>query len=195
MNKTEHKASVQFTEEMKGYVTLGATNFEDGFKEGKAANNFFMFQLTIKTDDVDEFVKNPEHVAEATGWVQCDALGGRLEVEKGVFNLFVDTANLNQKKMFYRLWFHDSDGRPLTMTGFKSAQEDGVPRVWHDTTTLYVNILEGHLSPDQDAKANMLAAGILHILMMDFMHQMTTMRSDAPTFAARMAALEKFGPT
>jgi cholesterol oxidase len=67
MSQSDQKASVQFTEEMKGYVTFGATNLEDGFKDGKAADTFFMFHLTIKTDDAHAFVENPEHEAEATG--------------------------------------------------------------------------------------------------------------------------------
>lgn len=39
-----------FTEEMKGFLTLGANNFESGFKEGKEANRFFMFHSEIIYD-------------------------------------------------------------------------------------------------------------------------------------------------
>ena len=190
---TQAPIGFQFTEEMKGYLAAGETSFEDGFREGKAGDGYFMFHLTIKTDDLDGFLASPEHPADAIGYVEGSLVGGRRSVLKGVFNLFVDTADRNRKEMRYRLFFENAEGRPLTMTGFKSIQDDVGPDIWQDTTTLFTNIFPGHLQAEEEAGAELYATGILHILVPDFMHQLTTLRADAPTLPARLEAMARFG--
>ena len=49
-------SSVDFTEEMKGYVTLGETDYRKGEKQGKKDGTFLMFHLTIATDDIELFM-------------------------------------------------------------------------------------------------------------------------------------------
>jgi cholesterol oxidase len=188
-----HTTSFEFTEDMKGYVTFGKTNYEDGYRPGGENRKFLMFHVTIRTDDVDRFVDVPGHEAEAIGYLKCDELGGECAVEKGVFNLFVDTADLNRKKMKYRLFFHDANGQPLTLSGFKSVQNNVGPDVWKDTTTLFTNLYRGHVTAEQEAGTQILAAGILRIEMVDFLKELTTMRAHGPTFTARAAGMEKFG--
>ncbi len=73
MMSTDAKASFQFTEEMKGYVTFGSTNYEDGYKDGQESDTYVMFHLTIKTDDVDEFVASPAHEAGSSAKNHGDA--------------------------------------------------------------------------------------------------------------------------
>lgn len=183
----------QFTEEMKGYLAPGQTSFSDGFEAGKADDHYFMFHLTIKTDDVDAFLASPAHQAQALGYVQGDLVGGQRPVLKGVFNLFVDTADRNRKEMRYRLFFENAGGEPFTFSGFKSIQNDLGPDVWADTTTLFTNLYRGHVEADAEAEADLYATGVLHILLPDFLHQLTTMRADAPSFVERIGAMEKFG--
>lgn len=183
----------EFTEDMKGFVAFGQTNYEDGYQRGKADGSPLMFHLTIKTQDVDRFVASPEHEAEAIGFVRSDRLGGDRPVEKGVFNLFVDTADRNRKKMKYRLFFRDGDGKPVTLSGFKSVQDNVGPDIWKDTTTLFTNLFRGHLAAEQEAGTELLAAGILHIEPLDFLKELTTMRAHGPTFTARAEGMEKFG--
>jgi len=183
----------QFTEEMKGYLAAGETSFEDGYRKGKAGNSHFMFHLTIKTEDLDGFLASPEHQAQAIGYVQGNLVGGQRPVLKGAFNLFVATDDRNRKEMRYRLFFENAEGQPLTLSGFKSIQDNTDPDVWQDTTTLFTNVYRGHLEADQEAGAELYATGILHIELADFMHQLTTLRADAPTFLARLAAVERFG--
>lgn len=190
---TSTKISFQFTEEMKGYLAKGENSYEDGYKAGKNSDGYFMFHLTIKTDDLDTFLASPAHQAQATGYVQGDIIGGQCQVSKGVFNLFVNTDDLNRKEMRYRLFFENSDGKPFTMSGFKSIQDNTGPDIWKDTTTLYTNLYEGHLEADEEANAQIFATGILHILLLDFIHQMTTMHSNAPTLAQRLDATARFG--
>lgn len=186
-------ATVQFTEEMKGYVSFEATNFDDGYEAGKKSDTYFMFHLTIKTPDIDTFIASPDQQADAEGYVKCERLGGRRPVEKGVFNLLVDTGSLKTKQMYYRLFFRDGDGKPLTLSGFKRVQDNVGPDIWKDTTTLMTNILEGHVSKEDEPNAQIVAVGKLRIRVLDFLHQLTTFRADAPTFSARADALEKFG--
>lgn len=81
--------SLEFTEEMKGYVSFGELDAERGFREGKASATFLMFHRTIEIDDVERFVADPAHPASATGWVKCEELGGQRPVQRGLFNLFV----------------------------------------------------------------------------------------------------------
>ncbi len=82
--------SLAFTEEMKGYVTFGESDFDRGYRAGKDAGTAFMFHLTIETQDIDRFIADPRHTARAEGWIDSDVFGGKLPVDEGVFNLFVE---------------------------------------------------------------------------------------------------------
>jgi len=193
---TPVRSSVAFTEEMKGYVTFGETDFDRGYQQGRKDDTFLMFHLTISTADVDRFVKDPAHDTEdVTGWVRCDALGGQLPVEKGRFNLFVDQQDPAFKKMLYRLFFRDSVGNPVTLTGFKRVKDDSGHDLWSDTTTLYVRLLKGHIQEAEEKTAPELGAGILVIQPLDFLRQLTTFRAEAPggTVGDRVSALARFG--
>lgn len=186
-------SSLEFTEEMKGYISFGELDAEGGARKGKASDTSLMFHLRIVVDDVDRFIADPAHPASATGWVRCEELGGRLPVERGRFNLFVGSGDPALKKMRYRLYFSDGVGNPLTLTGFKDVADDPGIDLWSDTTTLYVRVLRGHVDADAEAGAAVSAAGILHIHMLDFARQLTTFRVHGPGIAARTRALADFG--
>ncbi len=187
---------LEFTEEMKGYVGFGADDFAAGSEAGQAAGWSIMFHLTISTDDVYAFISDRDHVGSAHGWVGCDALGGRRPVDRGVFNLFVDAGEYDgrpRKHMLYRLWFEDDLGRPLTLTGFKDIREGSPTDVWPDTSTLYTRLLQGHVEPEGDDAAPIVASGIIHILPLDFVRQCTTFRVSGPGLAGRLQAFAAFG--
>ena len=187
-------SSVWFTEEMKGYVGLGHEDYDAGARAGRETDGALMFHLTITVDDLDRFVVDPDHDATATGWVGCDVLGGKLPVERGVFNLFVDQDDPRDKRMLYQLWFSDASGRPLTLAGHKVVQDHPGLDVWSDTTTLYTRILAGHVAlaePGSD-QAEVVAAGILRIPPLDFARQLTTFRASGPSLSARLNALFRF---
>jgi predicted patatin/cPLA2 family phospholipase len=190
------RASVEFTEEMKGFVTFGETDFQRGHQQGERDGSSFMFRLTISTGDIDHFVTDPAHATNRVrGWVRCDALGGQFPVEQGRFNLFVDQQDPAAKRMFYRLFFRDSVGNPVTLTGFKRIEDNPGRDLWSDTTTLFVRLLKGHVEEDADAHAPVLGAGILIIQPFDFLRQLTTFRAEAPggTVGDRISALSRFG--
>lgn len=185
-------ASVQFTEEMLGHVTFGESDFARGAVAGRDGAGALKFHLTIVVDDIERFGSDPTRRAGAHGYLVCDALGGRLAVERGVFNLFVDTEP-GVKHMLYRLWFRDGAGHPLTMSGFKLVKDDAGFDVWKDTTTLFTRVLRGHVDEQEEASAEIVASGVLRIRVRDFARQLTTFRAGGPDAGAKLGALAKFG--
>jgi len=185
--------SVRFTEEMLGHVTFGESDFARGAQTGRDGSEFLKFHLTIEVADMERFSHDPMRQAGAIGYLQCDALGGRLPVEKGVFNLFVDSGP-GVKRMLYRLWFRDGVGHPLTLTGFKLVRDDAGFDVWKDTTTLFTHVLRGHVEVGEDAEAELVASGVLRIRVQDFAKQMTTFRAGGSGgIGAKLGGLIKFG--
>jgi predicted acylesterase/phospholipase RssA len=197
------RTTLGFTEEMKGYVTLGELDYDRGAREGQKSDTSLMFHLTITVDDVDRFVTHPEHdTDDLRGYIRCDALGGERPVEKGTFNLFVDEKDPAQKRMLYRLFFSDAHGRPLTLSGFKEIKDDPGRDVWADTTTLFTTIFKGHVGAAEEAALRKdpptlqnvhVASGIIVIQLLDFLKQLTTFRTEGPTLHDRAAATARFG--
>jgi hypothetical protein len=185
-------ASVQFTEEMLGHVTFGESDFARGAAPERDGAGALKFHLTIVVDDIERFGTDPTRRAGAHGYLDCDALGGRLPVEHGVFNLFVDTEP-GVKRMLYRLHFRDGAGHPLTLSGFKLVKDDAGFDVWKDTTTLFTRVLRGHVDEQQEASAEIVASGVLRIRIRDFARQLTTFRAGGPDAGAKLGALAKFG--
>lgn len=199
----EAQTKLRFTEEMKGYVTFAELDYDRGHRQGKEDGTSIMFHLTISVNGVNRFVTRPDHdTDDIDGYIECEALGGRLPVESGKFNLFVDQENPAQKRMLYRLFFRDSQGRPLTLSGFKRISDDPGFDLWHDTTTLFTRILEGHISEEQEAelagnpeqlRQSVVASGIIIIHFFDFLKQLTTFRTEGPTISDRTSAMARFG--
>lgn len=185
-------ATVRFTEEMLGHVTFGESDFARGARPDRDGSAAFMFHLTIEVQDIESFATDPLRPATATGYVHCDALGGRLPVERGWFNLFVDVEP-GVKHMLYRLWFSDGVGHPLTMTGFKLVSNDAGFDVWKDTTTLFTRVLRGHVEEGGDDTAELVASGVIRIRIRDFAKQLTTFRAGGPGVGAQAGAIAKFG--
>ena len=182
-------ATVRFTEEMLGHVTFGETDYNRGAAADRLGSSFFKFHLTIAVDDIHRFGTDPMRQAGAYGWVECDALGGRMPVERGVFNLFVNTEP-GVRRMLYRLFFRDGVGHPLTMTGYKLVRDDAGFDVWRDTTTLFTRVLRGHVEDHEEEGAELVGSGVLRIRVRDFAKQLTTFHVSPPL---RLDALARFG--
>lgn len=183
--------SVRFKEEMKGHVSFGEDHYERGAREGRQGDTRLMFHLTIEVENLDRFVADNRREATARGWVKCEALGGRLPVERGVFNLFVDDEP-GQKRMLYRLFFRDGVGHPITLAGFKVVRERSGGHVWRDTSTLYTRVLRGHVDEGGEPGAEVVASGILRLRPWDFARQLATFRAAGPSPAGRIAAIGRF---
>ena len=190
---SEHPADLEFTEKMRGFITFGEDDYDKGFRQGKKSKTACMFHVTVYMTDIERFIEDPQHQGSITGHVQCDALGGRLEVQQGWFNLFVDADEDGEERklMKYRLLIADGEGHPITLNGFKEVKDDRGFDVWSDTTTLFTHIYAGHVTPeDEDDAAEILATGILHVLPADFAVQCTTFRVHP---AHRVDAIGRFG--
>ena len=184
---------VRFTEQMKGFVSLGQQSFEEGCETGRTAQTPLMFELTIVIDDVDRFIADADHPAVAIGYIDSPLFGGCRPVLKGYFNLFADSGDQDRKTMRYQLFFEDAAGEPLTLSGFKTMRDDLGLDAWADTTTLFTTILQGHVAHDGTSEATVAATGILRIEVADFLHQLASFRADAPEFVQRSRAIAKFG--
>ena len=198
---TETETKLSFTEEMKGFATFNETDYDRGYRQGRETNTSIMFHLTITVHDVNAFVERPEHdTNDLQGYVECDALGGRLPVEEGKFNLFVDGADATRKLMLYRLLFTDKNGRKLTLSGFKDIKDDPGFDVWADTTTLYIRLLDGHFRASQNGfekepdapPESIIGSGIINIYFFDFMKQLTTFHTEGATLSDRNEARIRF---
>jgi cholesterol oxidase len=181
-----------YTEKIWGWFAFADRDSRMGFEHGRAAGSSIMFRLTITTDDVYRFIEDRNHTADAQGWIDSDALGGRLQVEHGTFNLFVDEGPAS-REMRYRLFFSDGVGRPLTLSGLKYIRAKRRTAVWSETSTLYAKLLTGHIPEGEEKPAALAGSGILRILPTDFAWELTTFRVHGPNASADLAALAAFG--
>lgn len=188
------KPGIRFTETMKGYYSKAETtaNYQNGYDQGKADGSSLEFTLTIESNDVEELIGSPEHLAYMTGTVTAKGLAETedFQVVEGQFNLFVDYApEVGTKRMNYALQMDSPNGQKYYFKGFKEVNDDKGPRIWHDTSTLYITLFNG---PDEHAPV--LGQGILHIELADFMKQMTTMKVvNAAKLTERIETMTKFG--
>jgi predicted acylesterase/phospholipase RssA len=187
--------SLAFDEVMWGWISPGrTTEWKEAFESGEQAGRALRVELTIAIDDLARFVAEPEHQASARGWVECAHLGGRFAVQEGRFNLFVDLGgDPARRRMLYRLFFAGPDGMPLTLAGEKVIRDDPGFDLWADTTTLYTRVFRGHVEPDGEPGAEVVATGILLVHLTDFLHQLTTFRARGASGREEARALVEFG--
>jgi len=186
--------TVAFTETMAGHVGLGQTECREGERVGKEQGTSLLFRITISVDDLARFVVDPLHEATARGYVQCEALGGRLPLERGLFNLFVDQKDPSDKRMLYQLWFRDGSGRPLTLAGHKVIHDHPGLDLWSDTTTLFTRVVHGHVTQAEaeGGDAGVVGAGFVYITPMAFARQLTTFRSTGSGAQGGVAGIVRF---
>jgi predicted acylesterase/phospholipase RssA len=189
--------SLRFTEEMKGFVKAGATaathdEYQAAAAQGKEADGALMFHLDITVADVDGFITSPAHETRADGYIESPLFGGRRPVSNGTVNLFVNAGDPSRKNMRYRLFFTGSDGRDYTLAGFKDINGPSFTTLWNETTTLYTQVLQGHVSAGQQGP--MVASGVLVIRPEDFFfRQLFSFHTEGPSMAARLAGMSRFG--
>lgn len=171
----EVKPGVQFTETMKGYFSLNEKDdYEKAFELGKKENSTFEFTLTIRSDDVDTFVTDKDHLGGMIGTMMAPTLSAEpLIAYQGDFNLFIeDPADESRKKMNYESVLAGSDGKHYYFKGYKDIKNDKGLDVWLDTTTLFITVYEG-----RNDKGKVLGKGKLKIEIKDFVKQLSTMKA------------------
>jgi hypothetical protein len=178
--------ALTYRESLAGHVDFGSTEYNGGWIAGRETGSTCAIHLDVRIADVDDFIADPDHEAACTGHADISGLGGRLEIERGWFNLLVDAGGPRHRHMDYRLHLRDAAGRPVTFLGFKDVRDDRLDRPWGDTTTLFTDLYAGHLdAPDAGSH---LAAGILRISRGGFLRMVGSIRAHGGGRADRVAA-------
>ncbi|RKH65480.1 patatin-like phospholipase family protein [Corallococcus aberystwythensis] len=166
---TEPANDLTFRETMSGPLAMGTTDPEAGAHDGRSTP--FTMHCTITIDDMDAFVRDPDHAARLVAHVQYKPLGMDLPVREGSFNLFRATDDPRTKIMSYGLRFQ-AHGRDYYLDGTKTLRDDPGPDLWRDTTRLYSYLHEG-----VDARGPVVGAGVLVLGMRELLHLVSSMRS------------------
>ena len=186
------RMGLQFTETMRGFVSKNVvSDYQQAAAQGRIDQSPFEFTLTVVTDDLERLLSEPSHQAKMVGTVTAPALSATpMAVGDATFQLFTeDPEHVGTRRMNYRMRLITEEGRQYWFEGFKSVHDDLGIDLWSDTTTLYVTIYDGN-----DAKAPVLAKGMLNIAPADFAKQMTTLQiSNAATPMERLEAIARFG--
>jgi cholesterol oxidase len=155
---------------------------------GTVAAERMTLRLTVRVDDVDTFLSEPEHLAHLEGSVDAASLGGRRPIERGWFNLFVPGDTSDRREMRYRMWLTDSANQPRTIVGVKDVHHGTAARLWIDTSTLFTRVLAGHVAPGEDAVEE--SSGTLRIQPVELAAMLASFRTEGPD---GVAALARFG--
>jgi cholesterol oxidase len=167
---------------MKGYVGLGARDYDAGFISGIHSGGRFEHDMWIRVDDIDRFASDPAHAARLDGRITCQALGGTFPVTNGVFQMFVDSQDPGLKFMRYRMPYRDNQGRVRTVIGHKTVHDDKALDLFPDTTTLYLKVIEGETTSN-DPPGIGLAQGVLHIQLPDLLRSIASFNSPGSNLA------------
>jgi cholesterol oxidase len=146
---------LRFTEALFGYMAA-AEDHEAGYRAGRAAGGRVRYRATCRIDDLNAFLRDPQHGAAMSGVVDVGGLGRGMPIEEGRIELFCRREG--RKVIAYHLPFRQAERRYL-LRGVKHIHDDPGFDVWKDMTTLYAELLDLSSAPDGPP----LAAGILRI--------------------------------
>ncbi|HYH97793.1 hypothetical protein [Hyalangium sp.] len=158
-----------FRETMSGPLALNETDPTAG--AGKGRHSTFTFHATISVDDMEAFIRDPQHAARLVAHVSYPPFGDNLPVKRGSFNLFKAGDAPNTRLMTYGMAF-EHQGREYYLSGTKTIRDDKGPDLWHDTTRLYCRLHEG---PDE--RGPVVGAGVLKLGLGDLLKLVSSMRS------------------
>jgi len=147
--------ALRFTEALSGYMAA-AEDQEAGYRAGRAAGGRVRYRATCRIDDLNAFLRDPQHGAGMSGVVDVTGLGQALPIEQGRIELFCRREN--RKVIAYDLPFRQGERRYL-LRGMKHIHDDPGFDVWKDMTTLYAELLDLSSAPDSPP----VAVGILRI--------------------------------
>ncbi|RKH00618.1 patatin-like phospholipase family protein [Corallococcus carmarthensis] len=166
---TEPAYDLTFRETMAGPLAMGTSDPEAGAHDGRSTP--FTMHCTITIDDMEAFIRDPDHTARLVAHVQYKPLGMDLPVREGSFNLFRATDDPRTKIMTYGLRFQ-ANGQDYFLDGTKTLRDDPGPDLWRDTTRLYSYLHQG-----PDARGPVVGAGVLVLGMRELLHLVSSMRS------------------
>jgi hypothetical protein len=82
---------ITFSETMEGGFSLGEDSPEEGATKGRTAGNLLAMHATIRIDEIEKFVADPEHLGSITGNIDFTPFGTAIPATSGKFNLFNPT--------------------------------------------------------------------------------------------------------
>ena len=169
---------LRFREHMRGPISFDTREYNSAVVAGRRDRSRCSIDLTIAIDDLDRFLHGPQSPARIEGMVRCPRLGGRLEVQEGSFDLFVRAPDTRRRRVLYRLFLRDAEGRALTLSGFKLIEDDPNHDPWRDCSRLLVRLLAGHVShaSEEDDDPRIVATGVLRMNSLRFLWTALTMR-------------------
>ncbi len=186
------KPGIQFTEAMEGWFSTKIKHdFAAGARQGKEDASSFRFIVTIRSDDVERMMSDPDHAAQLVGTATAPALSAQpLTLTDGQFYLFIqDPDQFNVRYMRYRMKMTANDGQVYYFDGNKVIHNEPGFDMWADTTTLFITVYSG---PDMNGPV--VGKGVLKILPKDLQHQMTTMQApNVKDLGQRISILARFG--
>jgi cholesterol oxidase len=133
-------SALRFTEALSGYMAA-AESHEAGYRAGRTAGARVHYRATARIDDIESFLRDPQHGADMTGVVDVVGLGQGMPIGE----------------------------RRYLLRGEKYIQDDPGFDVWKDMTTLYAELLDLSSAPDSQPMAvGILRIGPLAALRMVF---------------------------
>src|SRR5579859_6624548 len=147
---------VTFREKMAGGFLLGETDPQSGADRGHAEGDALAMHAVISIDDLDRFIKVPEHPGGLAGTLDYPPLGAAgMASTSGVFNLFSPSGDPTMTYMVYEMGFR-LDAKDYYLAGKKEVRQAAITDMWKATTTLYTQL---HLGADSSGPV--IGAGIL----------------------------------
>jgi hypothetical protein len=178
----------QFKETMAGGFALGVDTPAEGLHQGNRLDTKLAIHVTVSIDDVERFIKEPEHPGHLSGTIDFAPMGLGIVANTGVFNLFSPTDDPELKLMVYELAF-EHDGAAYYLAGKKEVRDDPGFDLWSDTTTLYTQLHKG-----TDKSGPLAGAGILTLGVTDLIKLVSTMTvTNASCAADKAKTLSQFG--
>lgn len=166
---------LRFRERMRGWVSFDQRDFNPAVVAGKRDGVRCSLDVTVEIDDLDAFVHDPELPARLTGSLDCPRLGGTFVARDGDFRLFVAAPDRGRRRIEYRAFMTDAEGRKLTLAAFKLVETDRRHDGWRDTTRLLIRLLPGHVLRG-DERVEPVAVGMLRLTPLAFLRTLVTMR-------------------
>ena len=84
---------------------------------GAGARETAALDLTVEIEELDRFLHGPVTPGRLTGTVRCPALGRQAKTEGRDVELFVPRADERRRRVLYRGYARDREGRPSRSAG------------------------------------------------------------------------------
>jgi len=156
--------ALRFTEALSGYMAA-AEDHEAGYFAGRAAGARVRYRATARINDLESFLRDPQHAADMTGVVDVAGLGRGMPIEEGRIELFCWREG--RKIIAYHLPFRQGERRYL-LRGEKHIEDDPGFDVWKDMTTLYAELVDLSAAGGPPIAMGILRIGPLSALRMLF---------------------------